>query len=167
LNPRADQRFFLPLLRLAFLPLLLLFEDFAGRLFDLDGFLAFRAVVFLVEEAFAFAALPPLFFAGRLPLVRAFFEAAEGLLAAGFAVAFFAAAFALVATAFTTFLAGAAVDLLAAARPASAPITPPTTAPTGPATLPKTAPVAAPAVCFEMGGISMFSDDEPDVSVDG
>jgi hypothetical protein len=53
-----------------------------------------------------------------------------------------------------------------AARPAIAPITPPTTAPTGPATLPMTAPVAAPAVCFEIGGIEMFSDDEAESSVD-
>jgi len=49
---------------------------------------------------------------------------------------------------------------LAAALPASAPMTPPTTAPTGPATLPITAPVAAPAVCFGIGGISMFSEPE-------
>jgi len=51
-----------------------------------------------------------------------------------------------------------------AARPANAPITPPTTAPTGPATLPRTAPAAIPAVCFEIGGISMLSDDEPALS---
>ncbi|MEP6685185.1 MAG: hypothetical protein ABJB22_00285 [Verrucomicrobiota bacterium] len=47
---------------------------------------------------------------------------------------------------------------LAAARPARAPRTPPTTVPIGPATLPITAPVAAPAVCFEIGGMSIFSD---------
>jgi hypothetical protein len=59
-------------------------------------------------------------------------------------------------------LLGLGAELLGAdaARPAIAPITPPTTAPTGPATLPITAPVAAPAVCLEMGGIEMFSDDE-------
>jgi hypothetical protein len=59
-------------------------------------------------------------------------------------------------------LLGLGAELLGAdaARPAIAPITPPTTAPTGPAMLPITAPVAAPAVCFEMGGIEMFSDDE-------
>jgi hypothetical protein len=53
-----------------------------------------------------------------------------------------------------------------AARPTAAPITPPTTAPTGPATLPRTAPAAAPAVCLEIGGISMFSDDELELSLD-
>jgi hypothetical protein len=162
-----QRRFFVARLRLAFLPLL--FEDFVDLLFDLDGLLAFRAVdLFLVAEAFAFALLPRLFFAGRLPLLRPFFGRAEGFLLARFAPPFFEAAFALAATALTAFLAGAAGEVpAAAARPAKAPITPPTTAPTGPATLPKTAPVAAPAVCFEMGGISMFSDDEPDVSGDG
>jgi hypothetical protein len=59
----------------------------------------------------------------------------------------------------TAFLAvGNEVWPPATARPARAPSTPPTTVPTGPATLPSTAPVAAPAVCFEIGGISMFSD---------
>ncbi|HWM25937.1 MAG TPA: hypothetical protein VNP98_14040 [Chthoniobacterales bacterium] len=93
-------------------------------------------------------------------------------LAAGFALFFedflalFDDALALAATALTAFLAAGAADLLPAARPASAPITPPTTAPTGPATLPRTAPVAAPAVCFEIGGISIFSEDEADGSVD-
>ena len=53
----------------------------------------------------------------------------------------------------------------AAARPAIAPTTPPTTAPTGPATLPMTAPAAAPALCLEMGGIWMLSED-PDPSFD-
>src|SRR5205085_3629501 len=69
------------------------------------------------------------------------------------------------AAALTAFFAGAALceaDL----RPTAAPMTPPITAPTGPATLPRTAPAAAPAASFEMGGICMFSDDEPDVSVD-
>jgi len=59
----------------------------------------------------------------------------------------------------TVFLAAGSKGFpLAAARPARAPRTPPTTAPIGPATLPITAPAAAPAVCFEIGGISMFSD---------
>ena len=43
---------------------------------------------------------------------------------------------------------------------AIAPKTPPTTAPTGPATLPMIAPVAAPAVCLEMGGMVIFSEEE-------
>ena len=43
--------------------------------------------------------------------------------------------------------------------PAIAPTTPPTTAPKGPATLPIAAPVTAPAVCFEIGGTWMSSDD--------
>jgi hypothetical protein len=47
----------------------------------------------------------------------------------------------------------------AAALPAKAPTTPPTTAPTGPATLPIAAPVTAPAVCFEISGSWMFSED--------
>jgi hypothetical protein len=77
----------------------------------------------------------------------AFFVPPEDFLAAGF---------------FEPPLFGLGAELLGAdaARPAIAPITPPTTAPTGPAMLPSTAPVAAPAVCFEMGGIEMFSDDE-------
>jgi hypothetical protein len=59
----------------------------------------------------------------------------------------------------TVFLARGSMGFpLAAARPARPPRTPPTTAPTGPATLPITAPVTAPAVCFEIGGISMFSE---------
>jgi hypothetical protein len=64
------------------------------------------------------------------------------------------------------FALGAVLLGAEAARPAIAPITPPTTAPTGPATLPSTAPVAAPAVCLEIGGIEMFSDDEAESSVD-
>ncbi|MEP6698749.1 MAG: hypothetical protein ABJB09_03375 [Verrucomicrobiota bacterium] len=76
-----------------------------------------------------------------------------------FFTAFFTAAF-------TALFAGFTTRALAlrepAARPAIAPITPPITAPTGPATLPITAPVAAPAVCFDIGGISIFSEeDEP------
>jgi hypothetical protein len=62
-------------------------------------------------------------------------------------------------TAFRTVFCLGSIDLPLAARlPRTAPITPPTTVPTGPATLPSTAPVAAPAACFEIGGISMFSD---------
>jgi hypothetical protein len=57
------------------------------------------------------------------------------------------------------FISGRIGRPVAAARPANAPIAPPTTAPTGPATLPTSAPAASPAVCFEMGGISMFLDD--------
>ena len=92
------------------------------------------------------------------------FENVDDFLRAG---ALLDACLALAATALTAFLTCGAAELLAlAARPASAPSTPPTTAPTGPARLPKTAPVAAPAACFEMGGISMLSDDEPDVSVE-
>jgi len=61
--------------------------------------------------------------------------------------------------AFRTVFCAGSIDLPPAARlPRTAPITPPTTVPTGPATLPSTAPVAAPAACFEIGGISMFSD---------
>jgi hypothetical protein len=55
--------------------------------------------------------------------------------------------------------AGAIVCRFWAAFPATAPITPPTTAPIGPAILPAAAPATAPTVCFEIGGISMFSDD--------
>jgi hypothetical protein len=163
---RPDQRFFLPPLRLTFFPWLLLFEGFTVRLFALEDLVAFRPVdLFPVEEAFDFAALAGRFLTGRLPLLPPFVEAA-GFFAEVFTPDFFAVAFTLAATALTAFLAGAAVDFLPAARPASAPMTPPTTAPTGPATLPKTAPVAAPAACFEIGGISMFSEDEPEVSVD-
>jgi hypothetical protein len=91
---------------------------------------------------------PPSFFAAD------FFDLPAGFLA--------------VAAFFDPPLLGLGAELLGAdaARPAIAPITPPTTAPTGPATLPITAPVAAPAVCFEIGGIEMFSDDEADSSVD-
>ena len=46
-----------------------------------------------------------------------------------------------------------------AAFPARAPATPPTIAPIGPAILPTAAPATAPAVCFGIGGISMFSED--------
>jgi hypothetical protein len=163
-----DQRRFLAPGRLGFLPLLPAFEDFFDPLFDLEG-LAFRVVAFFFAGvAFAFAALPGLFLAGRLLLLGLFFAGADGFRADCFAAAFFAVAFALAATALTAFLTGAGGDLdEAAARPAIAPSTPPTTAPMGPATLPKTAPAAAPAVCLEMGGISMFSDDEPDESGEG
>jgi hypothetical protein len=164
----------LPPFRVAFLPLL--FEDFV-LLFALDDFFDFPPLVdllladlLLADEALAFAVLPlffAVFFAVRLPLFPRFFDATEGFLLRRFALPLFDTAFALAATPLTAFLAGGAVELAeAAARPASAPITPPTTAPIGPATLPRTAPVAAPTVCFEIGGISMFSDDEPDVSVD-
>jgi hypothetical protein len=160
----------LPPFRVAFLPLL--FEDFV-LLFALDDFFGFPPLVdllladlLLADEAFAFAVLP-LFFAVRLTLFPRFFDAAKGFLLRRFALPLFDTAFALAATALTAFLADGTAELAeAAARPASAPITPPTTAPTGPATLPRTAPVAAPTVCFEIGGMSMFSDDEPDVSVD-
>jgi hypothetical protein len=47
---------------------------------------------------------------------------------------------------------------LAATFPAKAPTTPPTTAPIGPATLPIAAPATAPAVCFGIGGMSIFLD---------
>jgi hypothetical protein len=46
-----------------------------------------------------------------------------------------------------------------AAFPAIAPATPPTIAPIGPAILPTAAPATAPAVCFGIGGMSMFSED--------
>lgn len=139
------------------------FEDFLAP-FDLDfpDFLLEEDFTFdfprladllLAEDAFALE----LFFAGLEAGFALFFE--------GF-LALFDDALALAATALTAFLAAGAADLFPAARPASAPITPPTTAPTGPATLPRIAPVAAPAVCFEIGGISMFSEDEPDGSVD-
>jgi len=59
----------------------------------------------------------------------------------------------------TVFVAAAASPRpLSAAFPARAPATPPTTAPIGPAMLPTAAPATAPAVCFGIGGISMFSD---------
>jgi hypothetical protein len=152
-----------PALWLGFLAL-----DFAfALLFDLDDFFAFavRAGLRLVDEAFAFAVLP-LFFAALLLLFPRLFDAAKDFLLRGFATALaFTATF---LTAFlTAFLAAGAAEREAAARPAIAPSTPPTTAPTGPAMLPRTAPAAAPAVCLEMGGISMFSDDEPDVSGGG
>jgi hypothetical protein len=69
---------------------------------------------------------------------------------------------ALVATRLTAFFTLAAPAGEAALLPTAAPMTPPTTAPTGPMTLPITAPVAAPAASFEIGGISMFSEDELD-----
>jgi hypothetical protein len=152
--------------------LLLFFEDFAAPL-DLDdlalrdGPFDFELLVDLLflDEARAFDVFP-LFFTVRFappPDFPLFFDALPRL----FEPAVFDTDFALAATALTAFLTFLApVEREAAARPARAPITPPTTAPTGPATLPRTAPVAAPAVCLEIGGISMFSDDEPDESVD-
>jgi len=119
-----------------------LFEDFAEEERALDFVLLFFAA------GLDLAADLPLFFA------------------AFFVPPVFVAAFAFFATALTAFFAFFPDEREPAARPAKAPITPPTTAPTGPAMLPSTAPVAAPAVCFEIGGMSMFSDDEPDVSVD-
>jgi hypothetical protein len=159
--------FLLTGLRLGFLTLALAFA-FAllfGLVLALDNFFAFalRAGLRLVDAAFA---VFPLFFAALLLLFPRVFDAAADFLLRGFATALaFTATF---LTAFlTAFLAAGAAERDAAARPAMAPSTPPTTAPTGPATLPRTSPAAAPAVCFEMGGISMFSDDEPDVSGDG
>lgn len=120
---------------------------------------------------FALERLPPDFFPDFLPPLFAFpadFDFADldffELFAAAFFAPppdFFAAGF------FEPLLFGLGADVLGAeaARPAIAPITPPTTAPTGPATLPITAPVAAPAVCLEIGGIEMFSDDEAESSV--
>jgi hypothetical protein len=134
----------------------------------LDNFFDFavRAGLRLVDEAFVFAVLP-LFFTALLVLFPRFFDAAEDFSLRDFAPVLFATAFAFAATFLIAFLAAGAPEREAAARPAIAPSTPPTTAPTGPATLPRTAPAAAPTVCFEIGGISMFSDDEPDVSGDG
>ncbi len=139
-------------------------EDFFAP-FDLDFGEPARALfifslsadLLLAADGFALE----LFFAGRF--AAGFARVFEGFLALLFDGAF---ALALAATALTAFLTFGAADLLEAARPANAPITPPTTAPTGPATLPRTAPVAAPAVCFEIGGISIFSEDEADESVD-
>jgi len=150
-------------------------------LFGLDDFFGFarRAGLRLVDEALALAfAVLPLFFAVRLELLPRFFAVVlllllllldgEGFALRRFAPPLFATALALTATFLTAFLAAGAAELEeAAARPAIAPSRPPTTAPTGPATLPRTAPAAAPTVCFEIGGISMFSDDEPEVSGDG
>ena len=131
-----------------FAPFDLDFGDFLRRddlIFDFPRFVDLP----LAEDAFAL-----LFFAGRFAAGFArFFE--------GFLARLFDAALALAATVLTAFFAAVAGELPeAAARPAIAPITPPTTAPIGPATLPRTAPAAAPAVCFEIGGISMFSDDD-------
>ena len=154
-------------MRIGFL-LLLFFEDLA-LLFDLDDLEARAALPFafaLVAGLLFFdAALAfELFFAGRLAAPEAFPLFFDDFFAPPFEREGFATALALAATFLTAFFTGA-VEGRPAARPASAPITPPTTAPTGPATLPRTAPVAAPAVCFEIGGISMFSD-EPEGLVD-
>jgi len=128
--------------------------DFARRAapffdFELLADFVFRDEAFALEFFFAGFFALPLFFEDFL------------LLLAGFTLA---TAFA--ATFLTAFLTFGAAEREAAARPANAPSTPPTTAPTGPATLPSTAPVAAPAVCFEIGGISMFSEDDAGVSVE-
>jgi hypothetical protein len=153
---------------MAFLPLLF----FAGLalLFDLDDLEARAALPFafelLVGLLFFDAALAfELFFAGRLAAPDVFPLFFDDFFAPPFEPDDLATALALAATFLTAFFTGAAEER-PAARPASAPITPPTTAPTGPAMLPKTAPVAAPAVCLEIGGISMFSEDEAGVSVD-
>src|ERR1044071_2993826 len=121
----------------------------------------------LADEALAFAVLPP-FFGFRLPVFPRFFDPEEDFLGRRFfALPPFETDLALAATAFTVRLADGFAELgEAAACPASAPSTPPTTAPTGPATLPRTAPAAAPAVGFEIGGILMFSDEDPGVSDD-
>jgi hypothetical protein len=148
--------------------LALVFEDVAG-FFDLDA-LAPRAVLpfdfeLLVDLLFFDEALLfELFFTGRRASPEDFAFFFVDALPALFEREGLATAFAVAATFLTAFFTGAAEDR-AAARPASAPITPPTTAPTGPAMLPSTAPVAAPAVCFEMGGILMFSDPVADGSV--
>ena len=158
-NPaHFTQRFFLPPLLRAraaffagfFVDFVLLFAfDLARRDAPAFDFPRFADLPFVEprRDDLAFELLPPFFVARLAPL---FFGAA-------FAPAFL--------TAFRTL--GVTELLAPAARPAIAPMAPPTTAPTGPATLPRTAPAAMPAVCFEMGGIWMFSDDEPDVSVDG
>jgi hypothetical protein len=143
----AEPPDFLPrlLLRLDF-PL-----DFVPRAVPLWPFALPRA-----DAADDFDFFPPFFGArfGAAFLLRPFAAARAGF-------------FAFAATAFTAFLAVDAPEVLAAAaRPTMPPITPPTTAPTGPATLPRTAPVAAPAVCFEIGGIWMLSDDELELSLD-
>jgi hypothetical protein len=144
-----------PLPRLDFPPL-----DFFPR-----EAVPFAFLPFDFARAGAFFELLALFLAARFAPPR-FFEADDAFLVRAFD-ALLAGRLALAATARTAFLTfGAAALLELAARPASAPSTPPTTAPTGPATLPSTAPVAAPAVCFEIGGISMFSEVEPALSVD-
>ncbi|MDP9004922.1 MAG: hypothetical protein M3N12_09060 [Verrucomicrobiota bacterium] len=136
--------------------LALLLEDFALP-FDFELFEDFAEE----ERALDFAFVP-LFFAAGLDLAADF----PLFFAAFFVPPLLVSTFTFFATAFTAFFAVFPEEREPAARPANAPITPPTTAPTGPAMLPSTAPVAAPAVCFEIGGMSMFSDDEPDVSVD-
>jgi hypothetical protein len=145
-----------------------------AALFDLDDFalcaLPFDFELFVdllfPEEAFAFGVLP-LFFDPRLAPPEDWAALFEDFLPPLFKPPAFVTALAFAETFLIAFLTfGAVEEREAAARPANAPITPPTTAPTGPATLPSTAPVAAPAVCFEMGGISMFSDDAPALFVD-
>ena len=99
---------------------------------------------------------------------RRFFEPRErlaffrGPLAGAVLNCRFAVPFALFAllTIFLTVLAPACLTPRPlAAFPAMAPATPPTIAPIGPAILPTAAPATAPAVCFGIGGISMFSED--------
>jgi hypothetical protein len=129
----------------------------AAPLFD------FPPLDLLPADAFDF--VPP-FLAALFAPPRFFEEDDDDFLPPAFD-ALFAAGFAFAAAALTAFLAAGATEVLAAARrPTTAPITPPTTVPTGPATLPSTAPAAAPAACLEMGGISMFSELEPEVSLD-
>jgi len=148
--------------------------DFLPRLFVADFvplFLPPRAALpFAFAFDFAFGRLVDLALELFAPLLAArltpppdFRLFCAGALLTGL----FDTCFAFAATFFTAFRTFGAAELFElAARPASAPSTPPTTAPTGPATLPMTAPVAAPAVCFEIGGISIFSEAEPDVPVD-
>jgi hypothetical protein len=65
--------------------------------------------------------------------------------------------FADLAASATAFFIATIGRLWVAALPAMAPTIPPMTAPAGPATLPSAPPARAPAVCFGIGGISMFS----------
>jgi hypothetical protein len=118
----------------------------ARAVFDPDR-RAFEVVFRDFAEDFFFAEEAFVFFRGRDFFNRAFFAGFAAALI--FRDALLTVFFAVVATSWS----------FEAARPASAPRTPPTTAPTGPATLPMTAPVAIPAVCLEIGGISMFSEE--------
>jgi hypothetical protein len=168
-------------------PRFLLPEDFAllpfAALDDLADFLPPLLTADFVRLNFEPRDAPPLAFPGLLdpafePLLLfaapflapplellLFFEAEVVDLPELFGV-LLDAAFTFAETFLTAFRTLGADVFAPAALPANAPSTPPTTAPTGPATLPKTAPVAAPAACLEIGGISMFSDDEPEVRVD-
>jgi hypothetical protein len=161
-------RFFFEPPRFALLP-----ARFAERDFDAPPDFFFPRLLLRADfpplDFFPRALLPPLLFprafeADDFDFFAVFFGAA--FLLRPFAAAF-AGFFAFATTFFTAFFADAAPELLElAARPTRPPITPPTTVPTGPATLPRTAPVAIPAVCLEIGGIWMFSDDELELSVD-